>query len=183
MTTWGGNEYAWTSTVIISMAVGSVVALALFVVVEQRAAEPMLPLRLFRSRVFTVCAVMSFIVGFAMLGGVTYLPTYLQFVHGASATESGLQMLPLVGGLLVASVVVGQIISKTGRYRLFPIIGTVLIGAGLYLLSLLDNETPYVETAAFMVVLGVGIGLCMPVPTVVCRAPSTMRISESRRRG
>ncbi|TCC50965.1 DHA2 family efflux MFS transporter permease subunit [Kribbella capetownensis] len=170
VTTWGGNEYAWTSTVIIAMAVGSVVALGLFVVVERRAAEPMLPLRLFRSRVFTVCAVMSFIIGFAMLGGVTYLPTYLQFVHGASATESGLQMLPLVGGLLVASVGVGQIISKTGRYRLFPIIGTVLIGAGLYLLSLLDNETPYVETAAFMVVLGVGIGLCMPVPTVVVQS-------------
>ena len=170
VTTWGGNEYAWTSTIIISMAIGSLLALGLFVLVEQRAAEPLLPLRLFRSGVFTVCAVLSFIIGFAMLGGVTYLPTYLQFVHGASATESGLQMLPLVGGLLVASVVVGQFISKTGRYRLFPIIGTILIGIGLFLLSLLDNQSSYAEIAAFMVVLGVGVGLCMPVPTVVVQS-------------
>ncbi|WP_432890846.1 MDR family MFS transporter [Kribbella sp. CA-245084] len=170
VTTWGGNEYDWTSPVIISMAIGSLVALGLFILVEQRAAEPLLPLRLFRSGVFTVCAVMSFIIGFAMLGGVTYLPTYLQFVHGASATESGLQMLPLVGGLLVASVVTGQTISKTGRYRLFPIVGTILIGVGLFLLSLLDNSTSYVVTAGYMVVLGVGVGLCMPVPTVVVQS-------------
>ncbi|MFI5730907.1 DHA2 family efflux MFS transporter permease subunit [Kribbella sp. NPDC051587] len=170
VTTWGGNEYAWGSTVIIAMIVGSVLALGLFILAERRAAEPLLPLRLFRSSVFTVCSIMSFIIGFAMLGGVTYLPTYLQFVHGASATESGLQMLPLVGGLLVASIVVGQVISKTGRYRIFPIIGTVLIGGGLYLLSLLTNDTSYVETAGFMVVLGVGVGLCMPVPTVVVQS-------------
>ncbi|WP_328522347.1 MDR family MFS transporter [Kribbella sp. NBC_00359] len=170
VTTWGGNEHAWTSTLIISMAIGSLLALGLFILVEQRAAEPLLPLRLFRSGVFTVCTVMSFIIGFAMLGGVTYLPTYLQFVHGASATESGLQMLPLVGGLLVASVVVGQFISKTGRYRLFPIVGTVLIGVGLFLLSLMDNQTSYVVTAGFMIVLGVGVGLCMPVPTVVVQS-------------
>ncbi len=170
VTTWGGNEYAWTSTVIIAMAAGSVVALVLFVLAEKRAAEPLLPLRLFRSGVFTVCSIMSFIIGFAMLGGVTYLPTYLQFVHGASATESGLQMLPLVLGLLVASVGVGQTISKTGRYRLFPIVGTVLIGVGLFLLSLLDNTTSYVETAGFMLVLGLGVGLCMPVPTVVVQS-------------
>ncbi|MER7245004.1 MDR family MFS transporter [Kribbella sp. NPDC000426] len=170
VTTWGGNEYDWTSPVIISMAIGSLVALGLFILVERRAAEPLLPLRLFRSGVFTVCAVMSFIIGFAMLGGVTYLPTYLQFVHGASATESGLQMLPLVCGLLVASIVTGQTISKTGRYRLFPIVGTILIGVGLFLLSLLDNSTPYVVTAGYMVVLGLGVGLCMPVPTVVVQS-------------
>jgi MFS family permease len=125
---------------------------------------------LFRSGVFTVCALLSFIIGFAMLGGVTYLPTYLQFVHGASATESGLQMLPLVLGLLVASVAVGQTISKTGRYRPFPIVGTILIGIGLYLLSRLDNQTSYAEVAGYMVVLGVGVGLCMPVPTVVVQS-------------
>jgi EmrB/QacA subfamily drug resistance transporter len=170
VTTWGGNEYDWTSPVILLMAVGSLIALGLFVMVEQRAAEPLLPMRLFRSGVFTVCSVLSFIIGFAMLGGVTFLPTYLQYVHGASATDSGLQMLPLVLGLLVASIGVGQVISKTGRYRPFPIIGTVLIGAGLYLLSLLTNTTPYWTTACFMVVLGLGVGLCMPVPTVVVQS-------------
>ncbi|GAA1509104.1 MDR family MFS transporter [Kribbella lupini] len=170
VTTWGGNEYDWTSPVILLMAVGSLIALGLFVLVEQRAAEPLLPMRLFRSGVFTVCSVLSFIIGFAMLGGVTFLPTYLQYVHGASATDSGLQMLPLVMGLLLASVGVGQVISKTGRYRPFPIIGTVLIAGGLYLLSLMTNSTPYWTTAGFMVVLGLGVGLCMPVPTVVVQS-------------
>jgi EmrB/QacA subfamily drug resistance transporter len=170
VTTWGGNEYDWTSPTIIVMTIGSLIALGLFIVVEQRAAEPLLPMRLFKSRVFSVCALLSFIIGFAMLGGVTFLPTYLQYVHGASATESGLQMLPLVIGLLVASITVGTIISKTGRYRIFPIIGTVMIAGGLFLLSLLTNQTSYVTTAAYMVVLGLGVGLCMPVPTVVVQS-------------
>ena len=170
VTTWGGNEYDWTSPTIIAMTIGSLIALFLFVIVELRAPEPLLPMRLFKSAVFSVCALLSFIIGFAMLGGVTFLPTYLQYVHGASATESGLQMLPLVIGLLVASVVVGTIISRTGRYRLYPIIGTVLIGGGLFLLSLMDNHTSYLATAGFMVVLGVGVGLCMPVPTVVVQS-------------
>jgi MFS family permease len=152
------------------MAAGSIVALILFILVEHRAAQPLLPLRLFRSRVFSVCALLSFIIGFAMLGGVTFLPTYLQYVHGATATESGLEMLPLVVGLLVASIVVGTIISKTGRYRIFPIIGTVMIAGGLYLLSLMDNHTSYTTTAGYMVVLGLGVGLCMPVPTVVVQS-------------
>jgi EmrB/QacA subfamily drug resistance transporter len=170
VTTWGGNQYAWTSPTILAMAAGSIVALVLFLLVEHRAAEPLLPLRLFRSRVFSVCSLLSFIIGFAMLGGVTFLPTYLQYVHGATATESGLEMLPLVLGLLVASIVVGTIISKTGRYRIFPIIGTVMIGGGLYLLSLMDNHTSYTTTAGYMVVLGLGVGLCMPVPTVVVQS-------------
>ncbi|TCN34284.1 EmrB/QacA subfamily drug resistance transporter [Kribbella orskensis] len=170
VTTWGGNQYDWTSPIIIAMAVGSVIALILFVLVEQRAAEPLLPIRLFRSRVFSVCTSLSFIIGFAMLGGVTFLPTYLQYVHGASATESGLQMLPLVAGLLVASVAVGQTISKTGRYRIFPIVGTVMIAGGLYLLSLMGNQTSYLQTAVSMLVLGLGVGLCMPVPTVVVQS-------------
>ncbi|MEV8372742.1 MDR family MFS transporter [Kribbella sp. NPDC056861] len=170
VTTWGGNEYGWTSPTIIVMAVGSLIGLGLFVLVEQRAAEPLLPMRLFKSGVFSVCALLSFVIGFAMLGGVTFLPTYLQFVHGASATESELQMLPLVMGLLVASITVGTIISKTGRYRLFPIVGSLMIAAGLYLLSLMTNQTSYVMTAGFMVVLGLGVGLCMPVPTVVVQS-------------
>jgi EmrB/QacA subfamily drug resistance transporter len=170
VTTWGGNQYAWTSPIIVAMAVGSVIALVLFVLVEQRAAEPLLPIRLFRSRVFTVCTVLSFIIGFAMLGGVTFLPTYLQYVHGASATESGLEMLPLVVGLLAASVGVGQVISKTGRYRIFPIVGTILIAVGLFLLSLMDNTTSYPVSAGYMLVLGIGVGLCMPVPTVVVQS-------------
>jgi EmrB/QacA subfamily drug resistance transporter len=170
VTTWGGNEYDWTSPTIIAMTIGSLIALGLFVVVELRAEEPLLPMRLFKSRVFSVCALLSFIIGFAMLGGVTFLPTYLQYVHGASATESGLQMLPLVVGLLVASIAVGTLISRTGHYKWFPVVGTVMIAGGLYLLSLLNNHTSYVNTAGYMVVLGIGVGLCMPVPTVVVQS-------------
>ncbi|MEV4318926.1 MDR family MFS transporter [Actinocrispum sp. NPDC049592] len=172
VTSWGGTEYPWGSPTIIWMAVGSVVALVAFVFVEMRAAEPMLPLRLFRSRVFTVSSVLSFIVGFALLGGVTYLPTYLQFVHGATATGSGLRMLPLVAGLMVAAIVVGQVISKTGRYRWFPVIGSLLIAGGLLLLSLMDASTTFWVTSGYMIVLGLGVGMVMPVPTVVVQSTS-----------
>ncbi|MEV0676373.1 DHA2 family efflux MFS transporter permease subunit [Actinosynnema sp. NPDC050436] len=173
VTSWGGVEYDWTSPTILWMAAGSLVALALFVRVELRAAEPMLPMRLFRSPVFTVCCVLSFVVGFAMLGGVTFLPTYLQYVHGASATRSGLEMLPLVVGLLVASIVTGNVISKTGRYRVFPIVGSLLMVAGLLLLSLLDAGTAFWEASAYMLVLGLGVGMCMPVPVVVVQSTSS----------
>ena len=170
VTSWGGTEYEWASPTILGMAVGSIAALAAFVFVEQRAAEPMLPMRLFRSRVFTVSSILSFVVGFAMLGAITFLPTYLQYVNGATATESGLQMLPLVAGLLVASTLTGQVISRTGRYRPFPIIGAALLTTGLFALSTLDPSSTYLVMAAFMVLLGLGIGLCMPVPVVVVQS-------------
>ncbi|GAB2979195.1 MDR family MFS transporter [Saccharothrix stipae] len=173
VTSWGGVEYPWASPTIIVMAVGSVIALALFVVVENRAAEPMLPMRLFRGRVFTVCTVLSFVVGFAMLGGVTFLPTYLQYVHGASATESGLEMLPLVVGLLIASVTTGNVISKTGRYRVFPLVGSLLMVGGLLLLSRLDPQTSFWQASGYMLVLGLGVGMCMPVAMVVVQSTSS----------
>ncbi|NUS65958.1 MAG: MFS transporter [Saccharothrix sp.] len=173
VTSWGGVEYPWASATIVWMAIGSVIALALFVFVETRAAEPMLPMRLFRSRVFTVCTVLSFVVGFAMLGGVTFLPTYLQYVHGASATQSGLEMLPLVVGLLIASVTTGNVISKTGRYRLFPLVGSLLMVGGLLLLSWLHPETSFWQASTYMLVLGLGVGMCMPVAMVVVQSTSS----------
>ncbi|QQQ80454.1 DHA2 family efflux MFS transporter permease subunit [Saccharothrix sp. 6-C] len=170
VTSWGGVEYPWASPTIVLMAIGSLIALGLFVVVENRAAEPMLPMRLFRSRVFTVCTVLSFVVGFAMLGGVTFLPTYLQYVHGASATQSGLEMLPLVVGLLIASVTTGNVISKTGRYRVFPVVGSLLMIGGLFLLSRLDPQTSFWQASTYMLVLGLGVGMCMPVAMVVVQS-------------
>ncbi|GHF72193.1 MDR family MFS transporter [Amycolatopsis bartoniae] len=172
VTSWGGTEYAWTSPTILGMAVASVVLLVLFVVVERRAAEPMLPMRLFRSRVFTVASVLSFVVGFAMLGGITYLPTYLQRVQGASATESGLRMLPLVVGLLLTSLASGVVISRTGRYKVFPLAGSLVMALGLYLLSRLDAGTGFWVTSGYMVVLGLGLGCCMQVPTIVVQNTS-----------
>ncbi|XVS82811.1 MDR family MFS transporter [Streptomyces sp. CA-294286] len=165
-TSWGGNEYAWGSAVIVGLFVGGVVALALFCIVETRAAEPMLPMKLFANPVFTVCSILSFIVGFAMLGAMTFLPTYLQYVDGDSATWSGVRTLPMVVGLLIASIFSGNVVSKTGTYRIFPIIGSAVMGLGLYLLSLMGPATGTWLESLYMFVLGVGIGLSMQVLTI-----------------
>ncbi|CAM5546274.1 MFS transporter OS=Streptomyces rimosus subsp. rimosus (strain ATCC / DSM 40260 / JCM 4667 /NRRL 2234) OX=1265868 GN=SRIM_016640 PE=4 SV=1 [Streptomyces rimosus subsp. rimosus] len=163
---WGGNEYAWGSAVIIGLFAGSVVLLAAFVVVELRAREPMLPMHLFRNPVFTICSVLSFIVGFAMLGAMTYLPTYLQFVDGVSATMSGVRTLPMVAGLLGTSMLSGVVVSRTGRYRVFPIIGTGVMVLGLYLMSTMGADTGVWLESLYMFVLGLGIGLAMQVLTI-----------------
>ncbi|RVU22983.1 DHA2 family efflux MFS transporter permease subunit [Streptomyces antnestii] len=165
-TSWGGNEYAWGSGTIIGLFAGGLVALAGFCWVETRAAQPMLPMRLFRNPVFAVCSVLSFIVGFAMLGALTFLPTYLQYVDGDSATISGVRTLPMVIGLLIASVFSGNVVSKTGQYRLFPIVGALIMALGLYLLSLMDSSTSTWLASLYMFVLGAGIGLCMQVLTI-----------------
>jgi EmrB/QacA subfamily drug resistance transporter len=166
-TSWGGTEYAWGSVTIIGLFAASVVALVIFVLVELRAAEPILPMRLFRGRVFSVCSVLSFIVGFAMIGSITFLPTFLQYVNGVSATASGLRMLPMVLGLLVTALASGTVVSKTGRYRLFPVAGSAITAAGLYLLSLMDQHTSVLAESLYMLVLGAGIGLIMQILTLV----------------
>jgi EmrB/QacA subfamily drug resistance transporter len=165
-TSWGGNEYAWGSGVIIGLFAGGLIALALFCWVETRAAEPMLPMRLFANPVFTVCSVLSFVVGFAMLGSMTFLPSYLQYVDGDSATISGIRTLPMVVGLLIASIYSGNVVSKTGTYRIFPIAGCLVMGLGLFLLSLMGTGTSTWLESLYMFVLGVGIGLCMQVLTI-----------------
>ncbi|WP_046779932.1 MDR family MFS transporter [Streptomyces yangpuensis] len=165
-TSWGGNEYAWTSPVIIGLFAGGAVALALFCLAETRAAEPMIPMRLFRNPVFAVCSVLSFVVGFAMLGALTFLPTYLQYVDGDSATISGVRTLPMVFGLLLASVFSGNVVSRTGQYRIFPIVGNAVMGVGLYLLAQMQPGTSTLLESLYMFVLGVGIGLSMQVLTI-----------------
>ncbi|MEU6018739.1 MDR family MFS transporter [Streptomyces sp. NPDC047515] len=165
-TSWGGNAYAWGSPVIIALFAGGVVALALFCLVEFRAKEPMLPMRLFRNPVFTVCSILSFVVGFAMLGAMTFLPTYLQYVDGDSATLSGVRTLPMVVGLLAASIFSGNVVSKTGRYRVFPIVGSLVMAVGLYLLSRMGPDSGVWLESLYMLVLGVGIGLSMQVLTI-----------------
>ncbi|MFG2847604.1 MDR family MFS transporter [Kitasatospora sp. NPDC048296] len=165
-TSWGGNQYAWGSGVIIALFAGGAVALGLFCWVETRAVEPMLPMRLFRNPVFAVCSVLSFVVGFAMLGALTFLPTFLQYVDGDSATVSGVRMLPMVIGLLIASIASGNAVSRTGRYRMFPIVGTLVMALGLYLLSRLQPGTGIALASLYMFVLGVGIGLSMQVLTI-----------------
>ncbi|MFD9790963.1 DHA2 family efflux MFS transporter permease subunit [Streptomyces sp. NPDC059070] len=165
-TSLGGNEFGWSSPTIVALFAGGVAALALFCWAETRAAEPMLPMRLFRNPVFTVCSVLSFIVGFAMLGAMTFLPTYLQYVDGDSATVSGVRTLPMVIGLLIASVFSGNVVSKTGQYRLFPIAGSLVMGVGLFLLSRMGPGSGAWLESLYMFVLGLGIGLSMQVLTI-----------------
>lgn len=165
-TSWGGNQYAWGSSVIIGLFVLGLVALAVFCLVEFRAKEPMLPMRLFANPVFTVCSILSFIVGFAMLGAMIFLPTYLQYVDGDSATLSGVRTLPMVVGLLAASIFSGNVVSKTGHYRIFPVVGSLVMAVGLYLLSRMGPDSGVWLESLYMLVLGLGIGLSMQVLTI-----------------
>ncbi|MEV6392366.1 MDR family MFS transporter [Nocardia xishanensis] len=164
---WGGQEYPWASWQIIGLFVAAAILLAAFVAVELRAAEPMLPMKLFRSNVFTVCSILSFIVGFAMLGSMTYLPAYLQYVDGVSATASGVRTLPLVVGLFFTSILSGQVVGQTGRYRYFPIAGTAVMALGLYLMSTMGRDTGVWQESLYMLILGLGLGLAMQVLTIV----------------
>jgi hypothetical protein len=172
-TSWGGGEYPWASPVIVGLFAASGAALAAFVWVELRAAEPILPIRLFASPVFTVCCILGFIVGFAMLGALTFMPTFMQFVDGVSATESGLRTLPMVAGLLITSISSGAIVGRTGRYKVFPVAGTAIMAIGFFLLSGMDHSTPTWQQSVYLFVLGTGIGLCMQVLVLVVQNTSS----------
>jgi EmrB/QacA subfamily drug resistance transporter len=172
-TSWGGGEYAWSSPVIIGLFAASAVALVIFVLVEIRAAEPILPIRLFRSPVFTVCCILGFIVGFAMLGALTFLPTFMQFVDGVSATESGLRTLPMVAGMLLTSIGSGTIVGRTGRYKIFPVAGTAIMAVAFLLLSGMNSTTPTWQQSLYLFALGTGIGLCMQVLVLVVQNTSS----------
>jgi EmrB/QacA subfamily drug resistance transporter len=163
LTSWGGTEYAWGSRQIIGLGAGALASAVLFLVAERFAAEPVIPLRLFRDSVFNVSGLVGLVIGVALFGAASYLPTFLQMVDGASATESGLLMLPMMGGIVGASVVSGQLISHTGRYKLYPVLGSALAAAGMWLLSRLQTDTPRLHYSIWMAVLGAGIGLVMPV--------------------
>ncbi|MFD6437371.1 MFS transporter [Streptomyces venezuelae] len=163
LTSWGGTEYAWGDRVILGLGAGAVVASVLFLVAEKYAAEPIIPLRLFRDPVFNITSLVGMVIGIALFGAASYLPTFLQMVDGASATESGLLMLPMMGGIVGASIISGQLISHTGRYKIYPIVGGVLSVIGMWLLSRLEVGTSRLEYSIWMAVLGAGIGLVMPV--------------------
>jgi len=167
LTTWGGNQYAWGSVTIVGLGVAGVALLAAFVWQESRAAEPILPLTLFRSSVFNVSSAMGTTIGMAMFGAIIFIPLYLQLVYGASATSSGLRMLPLMTGLLIASIASGRAISRIGRYKVFPIAGTGILVVGMFLLSRLSVTTAPWLASVYMLVVGVGIGLVMQVLVLV----------------
>jgi EmrB/QacA subfamily drug resistance transporter len=164
---WGGTKYAWDSAEIIGLGAGFVVLTAAFLLAERRAAEPILPLRLFRSSIFNIAGLIGLVVGVALFGAVSYIGFFLQTVDGVSATVSGLLMLPFVGGLLVSSIGSGRIVSATGRYKIFPILGTAIATVGMGLLSRLSPTSTRVENGIYMAVLGFGIGLVMQILVLV----------------
>lgn len=163
MTTLGGTSYAWGSVQIIGLGVIGVAGILAFLAAESRAAEPILPLSLFRNRVFAVTGAIGFVIGFALFGALTYLPLFQQVVRGYSPTESGLQLIPVMAGVLLGSIGSGQIITRTGRYKVFPIVGTALAAVGMVLLSRLDAGTSTLYATVAMFTMGLGLGLVMQV--------------------
>jgi EmrB/QacA subfamily drug resistance transporter len=162
-TSWGGTTYAWGSPVIIALFAGAAVSLAGWWLSARRAAEPVLPLSLFRNPVFRVASAISLAAGFALLGSIAYLPLFLQVVHGISPTLSGVYLLPMVGGLLITSIGSGQLIARTGRYKVYPIVGTGVLCVALFLLSRLDEHTSTTLTSVDFFVLGISLGLIIQV--------------------
>jgi len=162
-TSWGGTTYPWHSPVIIGLFAAAAVFLGLWYLSARQAAEPVLPLRLFRNRVFTVSSAISLAAGFALFGSISYLPLFLQVVHGVSPTLSGVYLLPMVGGLLITSITSGQLIARTGRYRIYPIIGTAVMSFALFLLSRLDEHTSTAYLSLYFFALGFALGLILQV--------------------
>jgi EmrB/QacA subfamily drug resistance transporter len=171
-TSWGGTVYPWGSATIIGLFAGAAVALVVFVWVENHSRQPILPIRLFGSPVFTVCCVLSFVVGFAMLGAMTFLPTFMQYVNGVSATTSGLRTLPMVVGMLVTSTGSGSMVGRTGRYKIFPVAGTALMTVAFVLMSRMDGSTSALVQSVYLVILGAGIGLSMQVLVLIVQNTS-----------
>ncbi len=165
--TWGGSTFDWNSPEIIGLIAATVVLAALFVVIESRAAEPVMPLAMFRDRNFNLSTVASLLTAIAMFGAIGYMPTYLQMATGANATEAGLLMIPMMGALLITSVFTGQLVSKTGRYKLPPIVGSVILALGMWLLSSVTVDTPTYVICLALAVIGLGLGSSMQILTLV----------------
>ncbi|MEV7615979.1 MDR family MFS transporter [Streptomyces sp. NPDC089799] len=175
VTTWGGTEYAWGSAEVIGLTVLGLAATAGFLFAETRAAEPIMPLHIFRSRNFTLMSVIGFLTGFAMFGGVLYLPLFQQSVQGASATNSGLLLLPMLLSMMAVSLIAGRITTSTGKYKLFPIVGGALMVVGLWLLATMDTGTSRLVSGVYMAVLGAGLGFLMQITMLVAQNSVEMK--------
>src|SRR5205823_12244123 len=182
--TWGGSQYAWGSAQIMGLAALAVLGTAAFLAIEARAAEPILPLHVFRNRNFSLATGMSFLLGLAMFGALTFLPLYQQTVQHLSATQSGLMLIPLMLGSTVTTLIAGRITTRTGRYKALPIIGGAVMTVAMYLLTMLNVNTSLVTSGLFFVVLGVGMGFLMQITTLVAQnsvAMSDIGVASSSR--
>jgi EmrB/QacA subfamily drug resistance transporter len=184
LATWGGTEYKWGSAQIVGLGVLAVTATAGFLYTETRAAEPMLPLHVFRNKNFSVTMVLTFLTGLAMFGAMTFLPFYQQTVQGASPIVSGLMLTPMMLGVMVTSVVAGQVTTKTGRYKIFPILGGGIMTIGMYLLTGLGVDTSRTVSGLYYIVLGLGMGFLMQMVSLIAQnsaAPKDMGVASSAR--
>lgn len=171
-TSWGGTVYPWGAAPIIGLFAGAAVTLVVFVWVETLVAQPILPMRLFAGPVFSVCCVLSFVVGCAMLGALTLVPTFMQYVDGASALTSGLRMLPMVIGMVITSIGSGSMVGRTGRYKIFPVAGTALMTTAFVVMSRMDASTTATLQSVYLLILGAGIGLTTQVLTLIVQNTS-----------
>jgi EmrB/QacA subfamily drug resistance transporter len=169
LATWGGTQYAWGSVQIVGLALLAVASTVAFCVTELHAAEPMLPLHVFKNRNFSVAMALTFLTGLAMFGAMTFLPLYQQTVQGASPTVSGLMLTPMMLGVTITSMVAGQVTTKTGKYKMFPIFGGAIMGAGMYLLTQLDVHTTRLTSGLYYVVLGLGMGFLMQMVSLIAQ--------------
>lgn len=165
-TVWGGIDYPWGSVQIIGLFTTAILGALAFIWRERFAKEPIIPLELFKGSIFRVSTLLSFVLGVVMFGALIFLPEYQQLVRGDSATKSGLMLLPLIAGMMTASISSGRLISKTGHYRIFPIIGTALVSLAFWLFSHITATTNRVELGVWMAILGLGLGMVMPVLTL-----------------
>jgi EmrB/QacA subfamily drug resistance transporter len=182
--TFGGTEYAWGSAQIIGLGVIAVAATAGFLFAETKAAEPILPLHVFRNRNFSVAMTMTFFTGLAMFGAMTFLPLYQQTVQGASAVVSGLMLTPMMVGVAVTSIVAGQVTTRTGRYKAFPILGGAFMAVGMFLLTRLGVDTTRLTSGVYYVVLGLGMGFLMQMVSLIAQnsvEPKDMGVASSAR--
>lgn len=163
VTSWGGSQYDWTSATILGLAAGTLVAAVAFVLVERAVPEPILPMRLFRNRTFVVTTLLGLVVGAGMMGALAYLPTYLQMSYGVDATGSGLLLIPMVVALLVTSIGSGAVVTRTGRYKFLPVVGTLVAAGGMYAMSTMTLDTPLWQLCLYVAVLGAGLGLFMQI--------------------
>jgi predicted MFS family arabinose efflux permease len=158
---WRGNSYGWTEAGALVLLAGTVVLTAAFIFIERRAAEPIIPMRLFRNQVFSVGNTFAWLAGVAMFGTIIFLPVYLQAVRGFSPTQSGLALLPAILGIFSTSITSGQLITRTGRYKIYPVMGAVIMAIGLLALSRLDVDTPFWQLAIYEYLFGAGLGFTM----------------------
>jgi len=175
ITSWGGTQYDWASPQILGLIALTIAGLVAFLLVERNRPEPIMPLHIFRNRNFALAGGIAFVSGFALFGAIGYLPQYQQFVQGASATNSGLLLMPMMISVMVVSVGIGQVISRTGRYRIFPILGGLIVAAGMFLFTTVGVGTSQTTTALYMVVLGAGMGGIMQTSTLIAQNSLDMR--------